>query len=91
MVIVRLFASFRDAVGQKSIEIDANTVEELIEKLIAKYNMISSMLVESTEPLKLKPYNMILINGRGVWLLNGLSTKLNADDVVSIFPPTGGG
>jgi molybdopterin synthase sulfur carrier subunit len=39
----------------------------------------------------LKPYLAILKNGKHIYHLNGLETKLDDGDTVVIFPPAGGG
>lgn len=91
MVKVSFFSSFRDAVGKKEVIVQAKTMGELIKKLIVRYEKLSSLLLEKKEPLKLKTYNLILVNGRGIWLLDGLKTKLKKSDEGSIFPPVGGG
>jgi molybdopterin synthase sulfur carrier subunit len=91
MVKVQFFASFREAIGIKETTLQARSVEELVKKLIKQYKPLAPLLIESTKPLKIKPYNMILINGCSIWLLKGLCTVLKETDVVSIFPPVGGG
>ncbi|MEW5759158.1 MAG: MoaD family protein [Candidatus Thermoplasmatota archaeon] len=91
MVKVSFFGSFREVVGKKEINIQAKTMEELVKKLIVEYEKMSSLLLEKKRPLKLRSYNLILINGRGIWLLDGIKTKLKKSDNVSIFPPVGGG
>jgi len=38
-----------------------------------------------------RKYIQILINGRGINVLQGFETKLKEGDTVAIFPPVGGG
>jgi len=90
MVTVRLFAVFRDAVGKKQIIIPAKDIRELVESLNSKYEKIVPFLTKTTDPLVLED-TIILVNGRSIWFLDGLETKLKEEDVVSIFPPIGGG
>lgn len=91
MALVRLFASLRKVVGQKELVIPADSVRELVEKFTESYEKISPLLLESANPLKLKPYNIILVNGRDIRSLHGVQTRLKNEDVVSMFPPVGGG
>ena len=40
---------------------------------------------------KLTGYITVFVNGRAVEYLNGLDTRVEDDDTVSLFPPVGGG
>lgn len=91
MAMVKFFAYFRDAVGKNEAIIHADNVTELVDELIADYKKSAPLLVEYPEPMKLKKDVMILVNGRNIWSLDGLKTKLKKEDVVSIFPPVCGG
>ncbi|MEA1994089.1 MAG: MoaD family protein [Euryarchaeota archaeon] len=90
MVTVRLFAVFREVVGQKEVKIPAKNVQELIKSLSSKHEKIVPFLTKSTDPFVLEE-NIILVNGRSISFLDGLKTELKDKDVVSIFPPIGGG
>lgn len=90
MATIRLFAVFRDAVGKKQVIIPAKNIRELIESLNSKYEKIVPFLTKTTDPLVLED-NLILVNGRSIWFLDGLETELKDEDVVSIFSPIGGG
>jgi molybdopterin synthase sulfur carrier subunit len=40
---------------------------------------------------KLRRYIKLLVNGRGLHVLNGLETRLADKDIVALFPPVAGG
>lgn len=90
MATVRLFAVFRDAVGKKQVIIPAKNIKKLIESLNSKYEKIVPFLTKSTDPLVLED-NLILVNGRSIWFLDGLETELKDEDVISILTSIGGG
>ncbi|HDM22272.1 MAG TPA: MoaD family protein [Methanomicrobia archaeon] len=90
MVTVRLFAAFREAAGKKEVNISAKNIEELIRLLIARYKKLAPLLIKNTDPLELEDI-IVLVNGRSIWYLEGVETKLKEEDVVSIFPLIGGG
>lgn len=90
-VELRFFASFREAVGQKELEHDfegeAILVGELLDALIEEY----PDLTVYDEEGNLRGYVSVLKNGRDVTFLDGLDTRLEDGDVLSVFPPVAGG
>ncbi len=91
---VKLYATFRELVGKKEIEVSGiRTVGELIEYLARNYSPeIRKQLLETERVGENKPIDgMILVNGHNVLHLKGLETELREDDEVHIFPPAGGG
>lgn len=89
-VELRLFANFREAVGQKclSLEYDeSTTVGEVLRDLEADYPNIE--LYEDDG--NLRGYLNILKNGRDITFLAGEDTVLADGDELSIFPPVAGG
>mgnify|MGYP001082690844 CR=1 FL=1 len=92
-ITVKFFTSLREITGKKEDEIQSSsviTVEELLAHLSKKYGR------EFTEYLydekgNVQKYIQILINGRGINVLQGFETKLKEGDTVAIFPPVGGG
>jgi molybdopterin synthase sulfur carrier subunit len=82
MPTVKFFATLRQAAGTRETEVQAGTVKELIDRLSTDYEgKLDRYLKIST----------VLVNGKNVVHMKGRKTKLKPDDVVSIFPPLGGG
>lgn len=82
MPTVKFYASLRKAAGTKEAEIPARSVKELLQRLSTGYDGgLRRYLKIST----------VLVNGKNVIHLKGKRTRLEPDDVVSIFPPLGGG
>lgn len=82
MVRVRVFATLRSIVGKNELDLQASTVGELLEKLYSEYPKMKKELEKGA---------IILVNGKNIEHLGKLNTKLKDEDVVSIFPPVGGG
>jgi len=84
MVQVKFFATLRDITGKREIEIkNVRRVRELLEEL---YRIFGDEFREEIEER-----NMILVNGKNILDLDGYKTEINDEDVISIFPPAGGG
>jgi len=88
---VKFFASVREVTGTKSKEMEAETVEDLLEKLKAIYGNEFTNTVIDSETGKLKQFYSCMINGKRIELLDGYDTKLADNDAVALFPPVGGG
>ena len=90
---VKFFTSLREITGKKEDEVQSSsiiTVEELLAHLSKKYGReLTEYLYD--EKGKVRAYIQILINGRGIKVLQGFETKLKEGDTVAIFPPVGGG
>ena len=90
---VKFFTSLREITGKKEDEVQSSniiTVEELLAHLSKKYGReFTEYLYDEKE--KVRTYIQILINGRGIKVLQGFETKLKEGDTVAIFPPVGGG
>ena len=82
MVKVKVFATLIKLTGREILEVPAENVGELLEKLYATYPGFKEELERGF---------MILVNGRNIEHLQGLQTPLGESDIVSIFPPAGGG
>lgn len=87
---VEYFATIREVVGKKgeTIETGPVAVRELLELLCRTHEKLSEELFEGVH---LKAYHKILVNGRDIRALDGLDTRVDDDDVISFFPPVGGG
>ncbi|MEM3507012.1 MAG: MoaD family protein [Candidatus Bathyarchaeia archaeon] len=92
-VKVRTMGPFIEDIGfkEKEIEVQGNTIKELIDKLKSLYGkgFIEKIVDESKN--EVKPFIKILVNGIGIDTLSMLNTRLKDGDVVAIFPPVGGG
>lgn len=82
MPAVKFYASLRKVTGEKQVEVPARNVKELLARLSEMYKG------ELDRYLKM---SSVLINGKNVVHMKGRRTRLKEDDVVSIFPPLGGG
>lgn len=79
---VKFYATLRQVTGAREAAVAAGTVKELLERLSSDYDgKLERYLKIST----------VLVNGKNVIHMKGTRTKLKDDDVVSIFPPMGGG
>lgn len=87
-VELRFFATFREAVGQKTLEREypeGTTVGEVLQDITEEYD------VDLFEDGDLRPQLSIMKNGKDVAHLDGLDTHLEDGDVLSVFPPVAGG
>ncbi|PSP79548.1 hypothetical protein BRC81_04875 [Halobacteriales archaeon QS_1_68_20] len=88
---LRFFATFRQAVGQKTVhrEVDdGTTVGDLLAALESEYDGLDGELIVDGE---LREHLSVLLNGRDVVHQEGLDTSLSDGDTVSVFPPVAGG
>lgn len=90
MVQLRFFATYRAAVGQKTVErdYDAGTVGEV---LVAVENEWPELAGDILEGDAIRPQLSVLKNGREVMHLDGTETAVADGDTVSVFPPVAGG
>ena len=87
---LRLFASFRDIVGEKEIEREYDgspDVGTVLQDLVTEYPDLEFF----DEVGELREYLSILKNGRDITFLEGTDTSLEEGDVLSVFPPVAGG
>ncbi|MBA7714812.1 hypothetical protein ES703_123844 [subsurface metagenome] len=87
---VQFFATFRDIFGTKAMEIAVETginIGELLNLVFDTQERRKKIFDNG----KVKPYIIILKNGRHIQHLDGLETELKEDDTISIFPPIAGG
>ena len=85
MVKVKLFANFREIAGKSEIELEAETVFNLLVRLTKIYPELKDLTFENDRPSE---YVNVVVNGR---FISDYSMKLNKDDIVAIFPPVSGG
>ncbi len=89
MAILKFFANLRDLTGKKELKVEGKNIREVIENVSETLNIdLMSELFEDEKP---KKGVIVLVNGRNIEHLEGLDTSLEDKDVVSLFPPVGGG
>jgi len=89
-VQLRFFATFREAVGTKTItrEYDADTVGDVLVALESEFEGLAGEILEDGS---VRPQVNVLLNGRDVEHESGVETPIDPDDTLSIFPPVAGG
>jgi molybdopterin synthase sulfur carrier subunit len=89
---VKLFATLRQIVGVKEIEVGlkgGDTVGSVLDRLVADYPAMGEHILDDEGSLE--AYINVFVNGRSIRFLDGLNTRLGEDDVLAIFPPVAGG
>ena len=90
-VLVKFFATVREVTGVKNIEMDADTIGQLLDSLQETFGERFTQTVIDPSTGKLKQFFSCMINGKRIELLDGYDSKLVDDDAVALFPPVGGG
>jgi len=88
---LKFFATFREAVGSKTVDrefADASTVGEVLAALEAEYEDLGGDLLVDGD---LRPQINVLLNGREVLHMEGVDTAVSDGDTVAVFPPVAGG
>lgn len=90
---VNFYATYRPIVGGKTIDFDVehgSTIRQLVDAIITRFPAMQREMVDDHG--NLYSHVHIFVNGRdSVLLEQKLDTVLQADDVLNIFPPVGGG
>ena len=89
---VKFFAALWEITGEKEVELDGTnmTVREVLQKLIERYGETFKKEIMDNDD-KVKDHYVILVNGRNIVFLDGINTKVKYGDLISVFPPVGGG
>lgn len=90
-VTVKFFATVREVTGVKSIELEADTIRNLLDILKTTYGEKFTRTVIDSESGNLKQFYSCMVNGKRIELLDGYDTTLSDNDAVALFPPVGGG
>lgn len=88
---LKFFATFREAVGSKTVQEefpDDADVGDVLAALEAAHEGLEGQLIEDGG---LRPQINVLLNGREVLHMDGLATELSDGDTLSVFPPVAGG
>lgn len=89
---LRFFATFREAVGQKTVHREypeGSTVGDVLADLEAEYPDLEGNLLDDDG--QIRPQLSILKNGKDVVHMEGVQTDLADGDTLSVFPPVAGG
>lgn len=90
---VNFFATLRQIVGQKTVEMDLPeniTVQEFVEMVVTQYPPMRKELLD--EHGNLYRHVHVFVNGRDApFLERGMDTVIQPDDQLNIFPAVGGG
>ncbi len=87
-VKVRLFHELRSALGQSEIELDANTLNDVVESLISSNSSVKELFFDAKG--KLRSYTMFYINNTPQNPPE-LARKLNDGDLILLVPTAAGG
>ena len=89
---IRTFATLRDLMGVSAIDLPLPgrvDVRYVLDRLVEDYPMLAGKLWHANGDWS--GFVTVLLNGRSVEYLAGLATPVTDDDVISLFPPVGGG
>jgi molybdopterin synthase sulfur carrier subunit len=90
MPSVRIPTPLRRLTGEKDeVDINASNVGELIEELENQFPGIKERLCD--ENGEVRRFINLYVNNEDIRFLEGVSTGLNKDDIVSIIPAIAGG
>ena len=90
LMIIKFFAFIRDYTKTKETKMGkCETVEELLKKLCSVYGKRFEEKIFTDGDLSAEI--IILVNGRHITHYNGIHTKLQEEDEISIFPVVAGG
>ena len=85
---VRLFHELREAVGESELEIEANTLSEVVESLIKRQSSLKELFFNSKGCLR--GYVQFYLNNR-IQDSPNLAMKLSNNDLLLLIPPAAGG
>lgn len=87
-VKVRLFHELRASIGESEIEVQASTLNEVLQTLINKNGTVKDLLFDPEG--QLRGYTLFYVNN-AVQNPPDLSMKLNDGDLVLLIPAAAGG
>jgi molybdopterin synthase sulfur carrier subunit len=89
---LRFFATYREAVGRKTLSRtydEAVSVGDVLAALEAEFDGLEGELLDDAGDIR--PQLSVLKNGREVLHMEGTATGLDDGDTLSVFPPVAGG
>lgn len=87
-VKVRLFHELRSSVGESELELEANTLNEVVQTLIHRSGAVKDLIFDAQG--QLRGYLLFYVNNM-VQNPPDLSQKLNDGDLVLLVPAAAGG
>jgi sulfur-carrier protein len=91
-VIIKVFATFREICGGKTIQVDYEDnrcIGDLLDDVISQFPAMEEEIF--TPERQVKQHVHVFINGRNIIHLQGLETTVKPDDQLALFPPVAGG
>ena len=88
-VSIRVYATTREKFPHGNVEIEGETVIEVLRKLVEKFPDIKDEILD--ENLDLSNRYIYLLNGRNVNFMKSGETRVEKGDIISVFPPVTGG
>lgn len=88
-VSIRVYATTREKFPPGNVEIEGETVIEVLRKLVEKFPDIKDEILD--EKLNLTDRYIYLLNGRNVNFMKSGETRVEKGDIISVFPPVTGG
>jgi sulfur-carrier protein len=91
-ILLRTFADFREIIGTREMTLNLQEGEKvggLLKDLCNANPRLQEKLFDDGGAVK--PYVLILKNGRNIDSLKNLDTEITEGDVISVFPPVAGG
>ncbi len=85
---VRLFHELRTNIGESELELEADTLKDVVESLIDKNGAVKDLLFDTQG--QLRSYILFYINN-SIQNPPDLSRKLNDGDLILLIPPAAGG
>lgn len=94
-VKVHTILDIKKIIGKGEIEIPVPkgcSVKEVLTGLADTWGEALKMyLLESDNPVKIRPYLRLMVNGRDIAFLGGMDAVLRDGDEILILPPVSGG
>ncbi len=91
-VAIRAYATVREIIGASETALilsPGETVKGLLDNLCKAHPRLRAQLFDVAG--QVKPYILILKNGRNIMSLQQLDTVIGDGDVIALFPPVAGG
>jgi molybdopterin synthase sulfur carrier subunit len=91
-ITFRTFAAFREVIGAREMELvlsPGEKIRDLLENICSAHPGLRGRLFDAAGLIK--PYIIILKNGRSIASLQELDTVIDEGDVIAVFPPVAGG